>query len=316
MHTTLAQRLFSLYSRFGRLRSAVCAPCLRASRTYPVANTCQVPHFGSLPDLYKFVFGYREQGLFVEVGAFDGESFSNTSGLADVGWTGHYLEPIPDYAAACARRHAGNPLVKVHRVAAGRVDGEVLNLTPAGPFTSAVEDELRSVTESKLGGALTLLGWMPANNGAAPDAAVAAPAVRRRAASSSARGRSPAKKTPALATSNAPAPAAGQIVMTTTSLDTFFRREKITPRAVDVMVVDVEGLEWPIFQGFDLAHWAPKLVIVEIQEKQARYRDNARVQSDAREIEAYFAKAGYSIIYRDVINTIFIHPAVRCAGGD
>ncbi len=39
---------------------------------------------------------------------------------------------------------------------------------------------------------------------------------------------------------------------------------------VDVMVIDVEGLEWPILRGFTIAKWRPKLVIVEIQEKQAR----------------------------------------------
>ena len=54
---TLAQWLFSVYARVGRLRNAACAPCARAARVYPASNTCQIPHFASLSDIYKFVFG-------------------------------------------------------------------------------------------------------------------------------------------------------------------------------------------------------------------------------------------------------------------
>ncbi len=76
------------------------------------------------------------------------------------------------------------------------------------------------------------------------------------------------------------------------------------------------SFEWPILRGFDLARHRPKLVIVEIQEKQARYRDNARVQADAAAIERAFSDAGYSILYRDVVNTVFVHRDVACSGGD
>jgi hypothetical protein len=54
-------------------------------------------------------------------------------------------------------------------------------------------------------------------------------------------------------------------------MDSFYAKERIAPGEVDVMVVDVEGFEWPIFQGFAIKKWKPKIVIVEIQEKQARY---------------------------------------------
>ena len=70
-----------------------------------------------------------------------------------------------------------------------------------------------------------------------------------------------------------------------------------------------------MLRGFDLARHAPKLVIIEVQELQARYRDNARAQSDAADIFALFARAGYAILYKDVINTIFVHKDVRCVGG-
>ena len=80
-------------------------------------------------------------------------------------------------------------------------------------------------------------------------------------------------------------------------------------------VVDVEGCEAPILRAFDLARWAPKLVIVEIQELQARYRDSAKTQAEAAELFAKFAASGYAILYKDVVNTIFIHKACKCVGG-
>lgn len=58
-------------------------------------------------------------------------------------------------------------------------------------------------------------------------------------------------------------------------------------------------MEWPILSKFDISAYRPKLVIAEIQEKQARYRGNARVQADALSLERYFRDAGYSILYRD-----------------
>jgi hypothetical protein len=155
-----AQAAFSLWVRLGRLRNLLCSSCDRASARYPVANTCQVPFFRGLSDVYTFVFGYKKAGMFVEVGAYDGESFSNTSGLADMGWEGHYLEPIPQYAAAAAARHAGNaPRVRVHTVAVGERDGEVLQLSTAGPFTSASKDEISAVAASGLHKTLSAFGW-------------------------------------------------------------------------------------------------------------------------------------------------------------
>ena len=47
------------------------------------------------------------------MGAYDGESFSNTSVLADLGWRGVYVEPVEEFALLCASRHEKND-VKVY----------------------------------------------------------------------------------------------------------------------------------------------------------------------------------------------------------
>lgn len=51
--------------------------------------------------LLHHVFGGRASGFFVDVGAFDGETFSNSWLLEQVGWTGLCIEPNPDQAARC-----------------------------------------------------------------------------------------------------------------------------------------------------------------------------------------------------------------------
>lgn len=240
--TTVAQLLFSAYVRFGRLRNQVLGPCNRAAKRYPVPITCQVPFFKSIADIYSFVFGYREDLTFVEVGAYDGESFSNTSMLGDIGCTGHYLEPIPKYAAMCRQRHVGNRNVTVHDVCIGRDNGVEVTLSTAGPFSSAVEDEIKSVKDSKMSACgalgklrdiLVYLVRMKCNCRACSGSAFVfcAHFLLLLPADSALK---------ALGWSHE---GAIQTVKTkTTSLNTFFERTVglSKPGAVDVMVVDVE----------------------------------------------------------------------------
>lgn len=99
---------------------------------YEPHESCQVPELGAI---FAAHLGLKRDGVFVEVGAFDGESYSNTSFLADAGWRGLYLEPAPGAAAACRARHARNRNITVIECAVGAVPGEV-TLFLAGEFTT------------------------------------------------------------------------------------------------------------------------------------------------------------------------------------
>jgi len=87
---------------------------------YPLSSTCQIQRLGTI---YEAVFGQRTDGTFVEVGAFDGDRYSNTSCLADVGWRGLYIEPVPLHVAICRERHRGNVGVQVLECAIGATPG-------------------------------------------------------------------------------------------------------------------------------------------------------------------------------------------------
>lgn len=71
---------------------------------YPMANDCQIR---DLAEHYEILFGKKDNGVFVEIGAFDGQEVSNTAGLADLGWRGVYVEPVPSFSVLCRARHPG-----------------------------------------------------------------------------------------------------------------------------------------------------------------------------------------------------------------
>ncbi len=84
-------------------------------RFYRPSPSCQVPDLG---EKWEAIFGQMTDGFFVEVGAYDGESYSNTSCLADVGWSGLYIEPIAEFADRCSYRHRKNAGIQVVNCAA------------------------------------------------------------------------------------------------------------------------------------------------------------------------------------------------------
>jgi hypothetical protein len=135
----LRQAAFSASVRAGQVRNLLCAPCARARRKYQSPATCPLPGLGEVADLYRLVFGYRATGIlggdasscagasygsggpgsYVCVGCYDGEAFSFTSGLADVGWAGAEVTAVRSWAEAARLRHAGSEGVSVHHAHIG-----------------------------------------------------------------------------------------------------------------------------------------------------------------------------------------------------
>jgi FkbM family methyltransferase len=111
------------------------APGAPSEPFYRMSKTCQIP---GLHAIYEKYFGCRTDGCFVEVGAFDGEYVSNTSGLADKGWKGVYVEPVPAHAEKCRARHAQNPNVTVAQMAIGAVP-DTVEISVAGPLSTINE---------------------------------------------------------------------------------------------------------------------------------------------------------------------------------
>jgi len=60
----------------------------------PLSRSCQIH---TLNEIYSKYFD-PDHGTFVEVGANNGERWSNTWHLANSGWKGLYFEPIAELA--------------------------------------------------------------------------------------------------------------------------------------------------------------------------------------------------------------------------
>jgi FkbM family methyltransferase len=114
---------------------------------YKVSATCQI---SNLALLHELVFGQAREGTFVEVGAYDGIAYSNTSCLAEAGWRGLYVEPVPAYAALCKANYEAYERVSVANLAIGRADGD-LQLRIGDYFTTSSDEQYLEYQETEWG---------------------------------------------------------------------------------------------------------------------------------------------------------------------
>ncbi len=90
---------------------------------YAVNETCMIP---GLSHIYENVFGRKRNGVFVEIGAFDGRTQSNTDCFSPLGWSGLYVEPVEAYYQRCRQWHLGNQKIKHVRSLVGGSEEERL----------------------------------------------------------------------------------------------------------------------------------------------------------------------------------------------
>ena len=105
-------------------------------------SSCQIQ---GLANIYEAVFSGRI-GTFVEVGAWDGFEFSNTWGLINQGWIGHYVEPGNIY-----QRLVDNvskfPGANTYNFGIGNSDSNAL-FYELGPYSSFRREEIERVRNS------------------------------------------------------------------------------------------------------------------------------------------------------------------------
>ncbi|MCA9052373.1 MAG: FkbM family methyltransferase [Planctomycetaceae bacterium] len=91
------------------------AVCRLATRTAAAANTelkppqCHAQHGEEL--LLWEVAGWKRDGVFIEIGAHDGVSLSNSLFFEQIGWQGLLIEAHPDLVAQCRISRPGSLVV-------------------------------------------------------------------------------------------------------------------------------------------------------------------------------------------------------------
>ncbi len=215
---------------------------------YRPSPSCQIAILGAL---FEQLFGQRVDGTFVEVGAYDGETFSNTSFLADLGWRGVYIEPVERAFKRCVERHRRNPRVSVLNWAIGPEE-TTIRFWDNGQFSTGSADEMAINTAN---------AWID-------PAGVAEIEVRQ------------------------------------VRLDTTLRQAAVEP-GFDLLVVDVDGMEEPVFESFALEHWRPRHMIVELLDHSLAAVGHERTTASSARVRAAIHRCGYEEIYRDQGNTVF-----------
>lgn len=213
---------------------------------YPDSISCQIEN---LADLYAQYIGEKPSGSFVECGAHDGKAWSNTYGLARVGWRGLMIEPNPLYADICKANYADYPLIETVCVAVGREAGTA-NLYLSGS-TSTIVPEI-----------VGLYNAYPELRGGSLDRYIPVEVV---------------------------------------TLDSLLA-VRDWPARYDVLVVDVEGAELDVLEGYTLPRWRPTLAIIETH----ALLDYAPLAERAAPINAYFARHGYELVQADTVNSVYV----------
>jgi hypothetical protein len=88
---------------------------------YEVGINCQILN---LSDIFTQYCGDKNDGFFVDVGAYDGYQYSNTFGLSKRGWHGVLVEPNPITFESLKQVHAGRNSILVKNAVGktGKVD--------------------------------------------------------------------------------------------------------------------------------------------------------------------------------------------------
>ncbi len=88
-------------------------------------------------------------------------------------------------------------------------------------------------------------------------------------------------------------------------LETVLLNYNIEPK-FDLLCVDVEGQEYDVFNSFDLEYWKPKMIIVELEDEHSSFQQYEEYVSEVKNLRHKITAFGYTEIYRDKINTIFV----------
>ncbi len=206
--------------------------------------------------LYK-ILGYKENGLFVEVGANDGKTGSFTYNLAKIGWSGLYFEPIPRLYNLCKENHKNNKNIKVINIGCSNkkdelkmidadtlstLDNNVLNIYKKTNWTKDYFKDLREIIV-KLDTLDNLLNlYLDDNN-----------------------------------------------------------------QKIDLLVIDVEGYEKNVLEGFTINNYNPKIVIIEIADQYITFINNKECMEKYNFIRKFLTSNNYFLLVNDVVDNVYLH---------
>jgi FkbM family methyltransferase len=213
--------------------------------SFPV--NCQIPNLSFLAEQ---LFGIKEQGYLVEIGAFDGISFSNTSGFIIRNWESHLIEPVPQFYTLLHDRYAHMSNVHLYNFAISSDNKDAI-INVSGSLSSIEEKMTKEYANTY---------WAQKD----------------------------------ITQEN--------LVIKCETLENFLNSLE-APKNFDLLVVDVEGAEEKVFSTFFDSEFRPKVMIVELSD---HHPDLSIKRIEHFKLGIKILDAGYSICYKDSINTVFV----------
>jgi FkbM family methyltransferase len=205
-----------------------------------------------LHEIYQIVLGYKANGVFVEVGANDGKTGSFTYNLANTGWKGLYIEPVPRIYQECKKNHENNDVIVLNMGCAENKGNVVI---ADGGTLSTMDAEMFNLYKK--------MKWTRNNF--------------RNSYSTN---------------------------VTVDKLDNILNKYSFKSD-FDVFVLDVEGYEEKVLNGFSLNEFKPKIVIVEIPDQFEDYIDNKNLMDKFKKIRSIFTN-NYTLLVNDVVDNVYI----------
>ena len=214
-------------------------------RSFQNPTSCQI---SDLETIYNH-FGPECPKTFIDVGAFDGFTYSNTWALAVNGWEGIMVEPDPESANLCRENLVPYENVQIIEAAVTTEKGplKLFRGQELGTLSTQMESEYKSK------------GWSSANM-------------------------------------------KGETVFVEClTLNDVMRNSGFSQ--FGVLSVDVEGEEFSVWKSLDISMFRPRIMIWELQE----FSDGGSSFIEKwNVVRNDILSSGYSVIYRDKINTVFI----------
>ena len=109
--------------------------------SYPYSTSCgevgKILHI-----ILNNVLTFKNNGFFIEIGANDGKTGSFTYNLAEIGWYGINIEPVPRIYNLCCKNHNHHKNVKNFNIAIGASRSEV-NILDAGTLSTIDKDTIQ-----------------------------------------------------------------------------------------------------------------------------------------------------------------------------
>jgi FkbM family methyltransferase len=138
----------------------------QSASSYEIEPSCQIENLGWLLEQLPAPFGKRTSlsspGRLVEVGAFDGRTYSNTWGLIKDKWPAILIEPMLENVIRCLAEHKNRSWVIVEPVACGDSDGNLqLFFEREGSRLAKEGEPQTSVPMTTLNAVLRRHDWQP-----------------------------------------------------------------------------------------------------------------------------------------------------------